>query len=95
MLDERMWERAPWPRIEAEERDRIVKQFGHAQSRKWQEKAGGAYFWTYKNEYVSLAVSPYLDMQLLRRDHEVSKESDWSSGILRGLSSLRSWSKPG
>jgi hypothetical protein len=39
-----------WSRVQPHEKDGLVKQFGQAQSKMWQEKAGGSYFWTYKME---------------------------------------------
>lgn len=41
-----------WSRSRPEEKDDLVKQFGHAQSQKWQEKAGGSYFWTWKMQWM-------------------------------------------
>lgn len=37
-----------WGRSRPEDKDSLVQQFGHVQSQKWQEKAGGSYFWTWK-----------------------------------------------
>ncbi|CZR62026.1 related to Putative glucan 1,3-beta-glucosidase [Phialocephala subalpina] len=41
-----------WDRSRPEEKDPLVQQFGHAQSQKWQEKAGGSYFWTWKMQWM-------------------------------------------
>jgi aryl-phospho-beta-D-glucosidase BglC (GH1 family) len=41
-----------WGRVRPEEQEGITRQFGQAQSRKWQEKAGGSYFWTMKMDWM-------------------------------------------
>ena len=41
-----------WARVRPEEKEDYVKHFGRAQSTKWQERAGGAYFWTYKMDWM-------------------------------------------
>jgi hypothetical protein len=41
-----------WGRVRPEEKAGLVKQFGEAQSRKWQERAGGSYFWTFKMDWM-------------------------------------------
>jgi hypothetical protein len=41
-----------WGRVRPEEKDGFVAQFGHAQSQKWQQRAGGSYFWTYKMDWM-------------------------------------------
>jgi len=41
-----------WGRIPVEEKEGYVKQFGRAQSSRWQERAGGAYFWTFKMDWM-------------------------------------------
>jgi len=41
-----------WGRVRPEEKDSLVSQFGHAQSQKWQQRAGGSYFWTYKMDWM-------------------------------------------
>lgn len=41
-----------WGRSHSEEKDSLVHQFGHVQSQKWQEKAGGSYFWTWKMAWM-------------------------------------------
>lgn len=43
VLDERTWSR-----VSTDERPGLIEQFGQAQSRTWQERSGGSYFWTYK-----------------------------------------------
>ena len=45
-------DRTTWKRVQPHEKADLVKQFGQAQSKKWQEKSGGSYFWCYKMEYV-------------------------------------------
>jgi len=47
VLDGRTWER-----VRPEEKDGLVREFGQIQGQKWQEKAGGHYFWTYKMEWM-------------------------------------------
>lgn len=37
-----------WARVPAAEREAYTREFGLAQSRQWQERAGGAFFWTMK-----------------------------------------------
>jgi aryl-phospho-beta-D-glucosidase BglC (GH1 family) len=41
-----------WDRVQPYEREGYVTQFGRAQSKKWQERAGGAYFWTFKMDWM-------------------------------------------
>lgn len=41
-----------WDRVRAEERGELEKQFGQSQCRRWQEKAGGSYFWTMKMDWM-------------------------------------------
>lgn len=41
-----------WGRVRPEERDGLVRQFGHVQSQQWQQVAGGSYFWTYKMDWM-------------------------------------------
>lgn len=41
-----------WGRARPEEKDGLVKHFGGAQSQKWQHRAGGSYFWTYKMDWM-------------------------------------------
>lgn len=41
-----------WSRSDPSEKANLVRQFGGVQSAKWQEKAGGAYFWTMKMEWM-------------------------------------------
>ncbi|TVY51703.1 putative glycosyl hydrolase, partial [Lachnellula suecica] len=41
-----------WGRVQPQEKDGLVTQFGRAQSQKWQQKAGGSYFWTYKMDWM-------------------------------------------
>ena len=37
-----------WAKVKPEEKQGLTRQFGQAQSKQWQEKAGGSYFWTMK-----------------------------------------------
>jgi hypothetical protein len=49
VLDTATWSRtSPDP----QHKDALIRQFGHAQCRKWQERAGGSYFWTYKMDWM-------------------------------------------
>ncbi|PVH87315.1 glycoside hydrolase family 5 protein [Cadophora sp. DSE1049] len=41
-----------WSRVQPEEKDGLVTQFGRTQSQKWQQRAGGSYFWTYKMDWM-------------------------------------------
>ena len=41
-----------WGRVRPEEKGALEKQFGQAQSRKWQERTGGCYFWTFKMDWM-------------------------------------------
>ncbi|KAL2067416.1 hypothetical protein VTL71DRAFT_1841 [Oculimacula yallundae] len=41
-----------WAKVEPEEKDGLVSQFGRAQSQKWQQRAGGSYFWTCKMDWM-------------------------------------------
>jgi aryl-phospho-beta-D-glucosidase BglC (GH1 family) len=41
-----------WSRVRNEEKEGYVREFGRAQSKKWQERSGGAYFWTWKMEWM-------------------------------------------
>jgi aryl-phospho-beta-D-glucosidase BglC (GH1 family) len=41
-----------WGKCRPEDKDGLVQQFGQAQSKKWQEKAGGSFFWTYKMDWM-------------------------------------------
>ena len=42
-----------WGRVRPDEKDGLVHQFGQAQSQKWQHRAGGSYFWTYKMDWMN------------------------------------------
>ncbi|KAF2712920.1 glycoside hydrolase family 5 protein [Pleomassaria siparia CBS 279.74] len=42
-----------WAKAGDTTREELVKQFGQAQSQQWQQRAGGAYFWTYKTDGLS------------------------------------------
>lgn len=37
-----------WAKASSDAKPSLVKQFGQAQSQRWQSRAGGSYFWTYK-----------------------------------------------
>jgi len=41
-----------WARVSSSEKDGLVQQFGRVQSQRWQQKAGGSYFWTYKMDWM-------------------------------------------
>jgi hypothetical protein len=41
-----------WSRVKLEDREGLVRDFGLAQSKKWQQRAGGSYFWTYKMDWM-------------------------------------------
>ena len=41
-----------WGRVRPEEKGGLEKQFGQEQSRKWQERSGGSYFWTFKMDWM-------------------------------------------
>jgi hypothetical protein len=47
VLDGRTWSRSP-----PEEKEALVRQFGHSQCQKWQEVTGGSYFWTWKMQWM-------------------------------------------
>ncbi len=41
-----------WSRVNAADKPGLVQQFGRAQSQRWQQRAGGSYFWTYKMDWM-------------------------------------------
>jgi aryl-phospho-beta-D-glucosidase BglC (GH1 family) len=41
-----------WSRVPKSEKDKLVTQFGRSQGQRWQHRAGGAYFWTYKMDWM-------------------------------------------
>ncbi|TVY68781.1 Glucan 1,3-beta-glucosidase, partial [Lachnellula suecica] len=41
-----------WAKVGKEERGPLTKQFGLAESRKWYEKTGGNFFWTWKMDWM-------------------------------------------
>jgi len=41
-----------WGKVRPEEKGGLVRQFGQTQSKRWQEKASGSYFWTYKMDWM-------------------------------------------
>ena len=41
-----------WSRVSAADKPGLVQQFGRAQSQRWQQKAAGSYFWTYKMDWM-------------------------------------------
>jgi aryl-phospho-beta-D-glucosidase BglC (GH1 family) len=41
-----------WGRVRPEEKEGYVTQFGRVQTSKWRERAGGAYFWTFKMDWM-------------------------------------------
>lgn len=47
-----------WSRVAASEKGSLVAQFGQAQSRTWQARSAGCYFWTYKMVCLIGTVAP-------------------------------------
>lgn len=41
-----------WARVGSNEKPGLVQQFGRTQSQRWQQRAGGSYFWTYKMDWM-------------------------------------------
>ncbi|CZS90374.1 related to Putative glucan 1,3-beta-glucosidase [Rhynchosporium graminicola] len=41
-----------WARVTPEERVGLVTQFGRVQSQRWQQRAGGSFFWTFKMDWM-------------------------------------------
>ncbi|KAF2101686.1 glycoside hydrolase [Rhizodiscina lignyota] len=41
-----------WSKAGGGDRGELVKQFGNAQSNRWQQRAGGSFFWTYKMDWM-------------------------------------------
>ncbi|KAF1924570.1 glycoside hydrolase family 5 protein [Didymella exigua CBS 183.55] len=41
-----------WARSDGVPKEELVKQFGEAQSRRYQQRAGGSYFWTWKMDWM-------------------------------------------
>ncbi|KAI9823093.1 MAG: Glucan 1,3-beta-glucosidase 3 [Phylliscum demangeonii] len=41
-----------WAKVDASQRSALILQFGQAQSRTWQARAGGSAFWTYKMDWM-------------------------------------------
>ncbi|KAI9812126.1 MAG: Glucan 1,3-beta-glucosidase 3 [Pycnora praestabilis] len=41
-----------WAKVSDADRPGLVNQFGHAQSTRWQQRAGGSTFWTYKMDWM-------------------------------------------
>ncbi|KAJ8108963.1 hypothetical protein OPT61_g7806 [Boeremia exigua] len=41
-----------WAKSEGVPKEELVKQFGEAQSRRYQQRAGGSYFWTWKMDWM-------------------------------------------
>lgn len=41
-----------WAKAGSEDRDELVRQFGAAQSEQWRRRAGGAFFWTAKMQWM-------------------------------------------
>jgi hypothetical protein len=40
-----------WAKSQGTSKEELVQQFGQAQSRKWQSRTGGAFFWTWKMDW--------------------------------------------
>ncbi|KAI9794540.1 MAG: Glucan 1,3-beta-glucosidase 3 [Peltula sp. TS41687] len=45
-------DRQTWSRVDGNQRAPLTLDFGQAQSRKWQSRAGGSCFWTYKMDWM-------------------------------------------
>lgn len=45
-------DRQSWAKISGGSRPQLVKQFGNAQCDRWQQRAGGSFFWTYKMDWM-------------------------------------------
>jgi aryl-phospho-beta-D-glucosidase BglC (GH1 family) len=41
-----------WAKCNGTSKEECVAKFGHAQSKQWQERAGGSFFWTYKMDWM-------------------------------------------
>ncbi|KAF4633903.1 hypothetical protein G7Y89_g4209 [Cudoniella acicularis] len=41
-----------WGRVQPQEKDGLVRQFGQIQSQKWSQRTGGSFFWTYKMDWM-------------------------------------------
>ena len=41
-----------WGKVREEDRSELVRQFGRAQSEQWRKRAGGAFFWTAKMDWM-------------------------------------------
>ena len=41
-----------WGKVRGEDRNGLVRQFGRAQSEQWRTRAGGAFFWTAKMDWM-------------------------------------------
>jgi aryl-phospho-beta-D-glucosidase BglC (GH1 family) len=41
-----------WAKCNGSSKEECVPQFGHAQSKRWQERAGGSFFWTWKMDWM-------------------------------------------
>lgn len=41
-----------WGKVGQEEKDGLVREFGLVQCKKWEERSGGGYFWTYKMDWM-------------------------------------------
>lgn len=75
VMDERTWKQAS-----SADRQQMIVQFGQAQSKRWQQRAGGSYFWTYKMDWMdggewgfvqqtkTLALTPPQNLVLLTSD---------------------------
>ncbi|KAI9679847.1 MAG: Glucan 1,3-beta-glucosidase 3 [Caeruleum heppii] len=41
-----------WAQVSEAQRPELIQQFGRVQSQRWQERAGGSFFWTYKMDWM-------------------------------------------
>jgi len=41
-----------WGRVGEGEKEGLVREFGRAQCKRWEQRAGGSFFWTYKMEWM-------------------------------------------
>jgi hypothetical protein len=92
VLDESTWNRRG-----SASREDLVKQFGQAQSRRYQTMAGGAFFWTYKMDWLPggewgfLAMTdqravippPHLSFSLQEAQQSADQAQSLKDGLLR------------
>jgi hypothetical protein len=46
-----------WGKASANEKENLVREFGQAQTQRYQEKTGGSFFWTYRMVCFLLALA--------------------------------------